>query len=234
MRFLVRSVVGVLLATLAAVAAAQGADAAPKPIRIVHPYPGGAIDNITRVLADRLKDRWGQPIVIDPRPGASEIVAADQVAKARPDGLTWFIGTESTFANNAFLFRKLPFDPAGDLVPVSELFAVNFALIVRGDFPARTLQEFVEYAKNSPGKIKYGSVGVGTGPHLAMEDFARLAGIKGLIHVPYKTPPQSVQDLLGGEIDVVMSVTQFAAPFVGSGKMRMLAVTGATRQKDHP
>lgn len=229
------ALVGALLSSLALVAApaALAQDFPQRAVRIVHPYPGGPLDAAVRMLAERLTAAWGQPVIVDPKPGASEILAADSVAKAKPDGYTWFIGTESTFVNNAFLYAKLPFDAATDLTPVSELFAINFGLIVRGDLPVTNIAEFVALARQRGGELKYASTGVGTGPHLAMEDFRRTAGFD-ILHVPYKAAPQAVQDLLGGQVDALFGTVQIALPFQASGRLKMLAITGNTRLKVAP
>ncbi|MFT3779298.1 MAG: tripartite tricarboxylate transporter substrate binding protein [Ottowia sp.] len=213
---------------------AVAADFPDRPVRLIHPNPGGVIDTMSRVLADALKSVWSQPVVVEPKPGASEIIAIEAVTKSKPDGLTWFFGTETGLVNNSFLFRKLPYDPAGDLVPVSELFAVNYALIVHGDSPARTLADLVAIAKKDPGKLRFSSLGTGSGTHLAMEIFQRVTGTQGMTHVPYKAPAQMVQDLLGGQIDIVIGALGLATPFVPSGKMRVLAVTGNERQRALP
>ncbi len=224
-----------LLATVSLWSAGSQAQSFPsQAIRIVHPYPAGASDAIIRSLADRLKGAWGVPIVVDPKPGASETLAANEVAHARPDGYTWFIGTESTYVNNPYLFRKLPYE-VGDLMPVSELFVANYALIVRGDLPVTSLAAFVDLARQSKPQLKYGTIGVGTGPHLAMESALAALGIPGVaLHVPYRTPSQAAQDLVGGNIDVVMSPQPFALPFVAGGRMKVLAIGGARRTRELP
>lgn len=205
-----------------------------RPVRLIHPNPGGVIDTMSRVLADALKSEWTQPVVVEPKPGASEMIAIEAVTKSKPDGLTWFFGTETGLVNNSFLFRKLPYDPVADLEPVSELFAVNYALIVRGDSPARTLADLIAIAKRDPSKLRFSSLGLGSGTHLAMEIFQRTTGTEGMTHVPYKAPAQMVQDLLGGQIDIVVGALGLAMPFVPSGKMRVLAVTGSERQRALP
>jgi tripartite-type tricarboxylate transporter receptor subunit TctC len=176
---------------------------------------------------------WQQPALVDPRPGANEIIAADLVAKAPADGYTLFIGTESTFANNAYLFSKLPYDPLRDLVPVSRLYDIQFGLIVNGKLPASSMAEFVALMKKEPGKYNYASTGAGTAPHLGMESLRQATGIP-IMHVPYKGTPQVIQDLLGGTVDAVMGSTQIAAPYAADGRLRMLAISGSERQKIMP
>lgn len=118
-----------------------------KPVRIIHAYPGAPLDAAARFMADKLSAAWKQPVLVDTRPGASELIAGDAVAKARPDGYTLFVGAESNFTNNQFLYAKLPFNPERDLVPVTELYQLPFCLIVPGDFAANTLAEFVALLK---------------------------------------------------------------------------------------
>lgn len=218
-------------ALMAASALAQ--DYPSRPVRIVHPYPGGPVDASTRVLAERLSAMWKQPVLVDPRPGANEIIAADLVAKAPADGYTLFIGTESTFANNAYLFSRLPYDPLRDLVPVSQLYDIQFGLIVNGNLQARDMAEFVALMKKEPGKYNYASTGAGTALHLGMESLQQATGIQ-ITHVPYKGTPQVIQDMLGGTIDAARGSTQIAAPYAADGRLRMLAISGAQRQKIMP
>ena len=231
-RQLLLSVLALLL--LALTAGSAGAQDYPaRPVRIVHPYPGGPLDAAIRALGDRLSVQWKQPIVIDARPGANEIIAADVVAKSPPDGHTLFIGTESTFASNAYLFTKLPYDPVRDLQPVSQLYDIQFGLIVRGGLPVRNVAEFVALMKKEGEQHTYASTGPGTALHLGMESLRQATDIQ-ITHVPYKATTQVMQDLLGGRIDAVMGSTQIAAPFAADGRLRMLAISGAARQKVLP
>jgi tripartite-type tricarboxylate transporter receptor subunit TctC len=204
-----------------------------RTVRIVHPYPGGPLDAAIRFLAERLALEWGQPVIVEAKPGGSEVIAADTVAKAAPDGHTLLIATEATFANNPYLFRTLPYDPFADLVPVSELLRITFALISRGDFPADDLKGFIEQVRKDGDRYTYGSAGIGNPLHLAMEQFMRIAGIR-MLHVPYRTPPQAINDLLGGRLDASFGSVQIAAPFVPVGKMKMFAVTSSQRLKVMP
>ena len=213
--------------------AAIAQDYPARAVRIVHPYPGGPLDAAIRALGDRLSVLWKQPIVIDTRPGANEILAADVVAKSPPDGYTLFIGTESTFANNAYLFSKLPYDPLRDLLPVSQLYDIQFGLIVRGGLPVHSVAEFVALMKKAGEQHTYASTGPGTTLHLGMETLRQATDIQ-LTHVPYKATTQVMQDFLGGRIDAVMGSTQIAAPFAADGRLRMLAISGAARQKVLP
>lgn len=231
------SLAQILLATVTMATAMPGlalaADFPSGPVRIVHGYPGGLIDVASRVLADSLASTWKQPVVVDAKPGGNEMIAGDFVAKAPGDGQTLYIGTETTFANNPNLYAKMPFDPAVDLVPVTELFEVRFGLVVRADLPVQTLREFVALMQKDGAKYTYASSGVGGPLHLAMEEFRRTATFE-MTHVPYKVLPQVMQDLMGGRVDAVFLSAGSVLPFVASGKLKMLAVTGAKRLKSAP
>lgn len=214
-------------------ATVMAADYPSAPVKIVHAYPGGLVDVASRVLAERLAIAWKQPVIVDVKPGANELIAGDAVAKAAGDGYTLFLGTEANFANNPNLYAKMPFDPAVDLVPVTELFEIRFALVVRGDLPVRTLKEFVELMRKDGAKYSYASSGVGGPLHLAMEDFRRSVGFE-VVHVPYKQLSQVMQDLMGGRVDATFVSVGAAMPFVASGRLKVLAVTGGTRLKTAP
>jgi len=212
---------------------ARAADEPTGPVRIVNPYPGGVVDVAARALAEQLAQRWKVPVVVEPRPGANEMLAADAVAKAPKDGRTLFIGTEASFANNLYLYSKLAYEPDVDLVPVTELFEVRLGLIVRGDLPVHTLKEFVERMKREGSAHTYASSGPGGPLHLAMEQFRRTAGFE-MTHVPYKTIAQMMQDLMGGRIDASFLGVASSAPFLANGRLRLLAVSGATRAREAP
>lgn len=220
-------------ALLVAAPLARGAEFPSGPVRLVHGYPGGLVDMATRVLAEQLTLIWKQPVVVDPKPGGNELIAGDAVAKAPGNGQTLYVGTEATFANNPNLYTKMPFDPAVDLLPVTELFEVRFGLVVRGDLPVQNLAEFVALMKKDGAKYSYASSGIGGPLHLAMEGFRRTAGFE-MTHVPYKVLSQVMQDLMGGRVDAVFVSAGAALPFVASGRLKILAVTGATRLKTAP
>ncbi len=213
---------------------ASAADAFPaKTVRIVHVYPGGVVDAVSRGLAERLSQMWKQPVVVDPKPGANELIAGDLVAKAEGDGHTLYIGTEATFANNPNLYGRMPFDPAVDLLPVSELFQIRFGLVVRGNLPVASVGEFVALMKTQGDRHTYASSGIGGPLHLAMEGFSATAGFR-MVHAPYKVLPQVFQDLLGGSIDAVFLSVPPALPFAKKGSLKILAVTGTSRLERAP
>ncbi len=203
------------------------------PVKIVHPFPGGLVDLSARVIADRLGTAWKQPVTVEPKPGGNELIAGDAVAKSPRDGHTLLMCTEATFANNPVLYSKMPYDPNTDLAPVSELYDIQFGLVVRGDFPARNFSEFLSVMKRDGSKYSYASAGAGSSLHLAMESFRKIFGFE-MLHVPYKAITQVIQDILGGRIDAWFASVPFVMPFVLDGKMRVLAVTGNSRLKSAP
>ena len=208
---------------------AMAADYPAAPVKLVHAYPGGLVDAGARALAEQLGARWKQPVVVEGKPGANELLAGDTVAKAPADGHTLLVASETVLANNLYLYSKLPFDPVQDLVPVGELFQIRFGLVVRGDLPVNTLADFVALMKKEGARHSYASAGPGSPLHLAMEGFRRSAGGFPITHVPYKTIAQVAQDLLGGRVDALFISVPFATPFLASGKLKILAVTGKSR-----
>ena len=220
-----------LIAPLATVAAAQ--DYPSKPVTLVHAYPGFALDAVMRAAAEKLQAKWGQPVVVDTRPGANEVIAANTVAQATPDGHTILVGTESTFLNNPSLYAALPYDPATALDPVSQLFRIQFGLLVRGGLPAQSSDEFIAMMKAAPGKHTYGSFGVGHMMHLGMEKYIQATEIE-MKHVPYSNGGQMLQDMLGGQLDATVASAVLATKFGKGGKLRMLAMNGAERQPSLP
>ena len=209
--------------------AGAGAGYPAKPVRIVVPYPpGGGIDVLARLLGDRLSQRWGQPVLIDNRPGGGTILAADLVAKAAPDGATLLLTTDATMTINPHLYAKLPYDPVRDFVPVTQLVLLNQLLLVNPAVPASTLAELVSYAKAHPGKLGYASYGSGSQPHLAMEMLKNQAGID-ILHVPYKGIPQAVPAALANEVQMTFSGAASSQAHIRAGKLKALAVGGKAR-----
>jgi tripartite-type tricarboxylate transporter receptor subunit TctC len=217
-------------AVLSVVAGESAAQAYPsKPVRIVVPYTaGGPADILVRGLGQKLSEKWGQPVIVDNRPGANEIVAAEAVAKAAPDGYTFLVASDAVFTLNSSLYSKLPYDAAKDFTPVSKLVTANLMLVTRPDFPANSVKEFIEYAKANPGKLSYGSVGAGGVNHLAMSWFNSINGLQ-MEHVAYKGLVQGLQDIITGRLDAMFAVIGGALPFVQSSKLKALAVSGRAR-----
>jgi tripartite-type tricarboxylate transporter receptor subunit TctC len=202
-----------------------------KPVRIVVPYTaGGPADLLVRALGQKLTDAWGQQIIVENKPGANEIIAAQDIARSPADGYNYLVASDAVYSLNGYLYSKLPYDPVKDFAPVSRLVTANLMLVVRPDFPAATPKELVDNAKKNPGKLNYGSVGAGGVNHLAMAWFNTQNGLD-MQHVPYKGLVQGLQDIVTSRLDVMFAVIGGAAPFIKAGKMKGLAVSGKNR---HP
>jgi tripartite-type tricarboxylate transporter receptor subunit TctC len=200
-----------------------------KPIRIVVPYGAGAgIDVISRLVGERLSQRLGQPVVIDNRPGGGTLLAAEQVAKAAPDGYTLMVTTDSTITINPHLYAKLPYDPVKDFAPITQLVFLNQLLLQNPAVPANNLKELIAYAKANPGKLNYGSYGSGSQPHLAMEMLKSQAGLY-IVHVPYRGLTQTVPATIAGDVQLTFSGAASSQAFIKSGRLKALAVGGKTR-----
>jgi tripartite-type tricarboxylate transporter receptor subunit TctC len=200
-----------------------------KQVRIVVPYPvGGGIDVLARQLAERLAPQWGQPVVVDNRPGASTIPAVEAAAKSAPDGHTILLTTDSSISINPHLFAKLPYDPQRDLAPVTLIVLLQQLLVAQPSFPANTIAELVALAKAKPSTLNYGSYGSGSQPHLAGEMLKARAGIE-IAHIPYKGLPLAVAAVLGGEIQLTFSGIASARPHIQAGRLKALAIGGPKR-----
>jgi len=216
-----------LLSALAGPALAQGYP--NKTVRIVVPYtPGGPADLLARGLAQKLGDEWGQPVIVDNRPGANEIIAAELVAKAPADGYTFLLASDAVFSLNTYLYSKLPYDAVKNFTPVSKLVLANLMLVTRPDFPGKTVQDLIAQAKQNPGKLTYGSVGAGGVNHLAMAWVATVKGLQ-MEHIPYKGLVQALQDIAAGRVDTMYAVIGGARPLIAAGQIRGVAVSGKTR-----
>ncbi len=221
-----------LLATTIVLAApAQPAFAQDYPSRtvkiVVSAPPGGGVDIVARVIADRLAKLWGQAFVVENRPGAGGNLGAETVAQAEPDGYTLLAAQPAPLTTNVVLYKKLNFDPAA-FEPLAIMTSIPNTLVVRPDFPAASVAELVAYAKANPGKVNFGSQGVGTTPHLTGELFARLTGT-ALTHVPYRGTAQAVNDLIAGHVDLLFFQIDAVRAQYQAGKAKMLAVTTAER-----
>jgi tripartite-type tricarboxylate transporter receptor subunit TctC len=199
-----------------------------KPVRLVLTMPPGpSMDIIARVIAAKLTQAWNQPVLVENRPGAGGNVGAIAVAKAEPDGYTFLIPTTG-IAISPSIYRKLPYDPLKDLVPVSQIYSLAFVMVVNPGVPANTVSELVAYAKANPGRLNYASSGAGGTPHLAAELFKSLTGTD-IVQIPYKgIAPMNIA-LVTNEVQVIFTPPQDAQPLIKAGKMRALAVTGKTR-----
>lgn len=222
---------GVVAVVMAAMltGGAGAAEYPARPIRMVVPYaPGGASDFFARIMAERFTAAWGQQVIVDNRAGAGGNIGSDIVAKANPDGYTMLLGTSGSNAVNPSLYAKLPYDAKRDLALIAMVASTANILVVRTQHPAKSVQDIIRMAKASPGKVTYGSSGVGSVLHLSGELLNTVVGIK-MVHVPYKGTGPSMIDLLAGSIDTVFSNLPPAVPFVNEGRMRGLAITTAAR-----
>jgi tripartite-type tricarboxylate transporter receptor subunit TctC len=199
-----------------------------KPVRLIVTYPaGGSADTLARFLGQRLSETWSQQLVVDNRPGANGIVGTEAAAKSPPDGYTLYLATDGPISINPSLYA-LPYDWKRDFAPVTLLAILNQVLIVPASLPAQNVQELIALAKQSPGKLNFASIGIGSSPHLGAELFKSLAGIE-ITHIPYKGAGQTITALLTGEAAMLFTSEQTAAPHVKSGKLRALATTAKKR-----
>ena len=205
-----------------------------KPIRLIVPYPpGGPTDLIARAVNEPLAQRLGQQVVIDNRGGATTVIGAELAARAPADGYTLLVATISTLAVNPALQKKLPYDPERDFAAVSMLAAQPYLLATTASLPVTSVSQLIAYAKANPGKLSFASAGVGAGAHLAAELFKYMAKID-VVHVPYKGTGPAITDLIGGHVAYQFGGVSVLMPFVGSGKLRALALSTAKRSAIAP
>ena len=205
-----------------------------KPIKLIVPYPpGGGTDAFARTVAPVMSEVLGQQIVIDNRPGASSIIGATAVARSPADGYTFLQGDMGTFSTNRSLFKKISYDSFTDFAPITLTARFGLMLVVNPSVPVKTLQEFIALAKARPDSLSFGTPGTGSPHHLAMEMLLRRTGIQ-LTHVPYKGGGPAMQDLVGGQVPVLMSDLATASQFIKSGKVRPIASTGSARLEQSP
>ncbi len=227
---------GVLaLAAVALSLPAPGQDEYPsRPVKIIAPQaPGGGVDLVARIMADKLRVALGQSFVVENQAGAGGAIATQAAARAAPDGYTLMIGYVATHATNPAVKRNLGYDAVRDFTPIAMIGGTPNVLVVARDVPVRTLQEFVAYAKANPRKVDYGTSGVGTLNHLVMEQFKHASGIPSMA-VPYRSIGQAFTDAMGGQIHVIFPGLAAALPHLRSGAFRALAVTGERRQAALP
>jgi tripartite-type tricarboxylate transporter receptor subunit TctC len=219
--------VSVLWTCLAAGAFAQAYPV--KPIRLVSPYaPGGGSDTLARIIGHRLNESWGQPVVVDNRPGAAGSIGAELVAKSAPDGYTVLVTPSAVLTINPHIYSKLAYDPLRDFAPVTVAANSPFVLVVHASIPATSVKELIAYARARPKQLNYSSSGNGSSTHLAGVIFAGLAGIEA-VHVPYKGAAPALVDLLAGNIQMRFSSVVPVLPHVRSGKLRALGISSAKR-----
>ena len=221
------------LALAAPLAAAQAAYPT-KPIRLVVPFaPGGSADVVGRLIAEELRAGLGQPVVVDNRPGAGGNIAGDMVAKSPADGYTLLLAAAGPIAINPSLYGRMPYSPATDLAPVALLARDHQLMAVTPSVPARDVREFIAYAKANPGKVSFGSPGNGTPAHLGGELFNQMAGTQ-MVHVPYKGSAPAMNDLISGQITVMIDNMPALLPQVQAGRLRALGVASPSRASGAP
>lgn len=204
-----------------------------KPIRFIVPYPpGGGTDIVVRLVAAKMAQNMGQPVIIDNKPGASTIIGTDLLAKAAPDGYTIGLITDSHAINPTF-FPKLPYDSTKDFEPVSQLVFVPLVLVANPGLNIKTIPELIAAAKAKPGKLNYASIGNGTPHQLLMEWLKSMAGIS-ITHIPYKGVGPAITDVVGGQVDVMFTGTSTASPYVKAGKLNALGISSGKRQPSFP
>jgi len=231
-------------AMVVGIALTNAAPAQPRPeetakdypnrtIRLVVPSsPGGGTDIIARQLSVKLTERWGQQVIVDNRPGAGQMIGISLVAKSPPDGYT-LVMTATPLAVNTVLYKKVPYDPIRDFAPVTQVAAMPNLLVAHPTLPVRNVKQMIALARSRPGELTYASSGIGTGPHLSMELFNHMAGIK-LEHVPYKGTGPALLDTMSGHVPLLMSTLLPPLPHLKTGRLRALGVTSAKRVSSLP
>ena len=227
-----KSLIAVSMLLVAAGAAAQGYPS--KPIRLICPFPpGGAVDIASRAVAAELSKNLGQTVAVENRPGAGGNIGGTEAVRSAPDGYTLFMSTSGIQAINPTLYKKMPFDPNKDLVPVSALVSLSNVLVVHPSVKANSVADVLALVRANPGQVTYASSGNGTSIHMSGELFKHLTGTN-IVHVPYKGSAPAVTDLLGGQVQMMFDNIPSALPHIRAGKLRALATTGAKRDPALP
>jgi tripartite-type tricarboxylate transporter receptor subunit TctC len=199
-----------------------------KPVRIVVPSSaGGGTDIIARIISPKLMERLGQQFIIDNRPGAGTMIGMEVAAKSPPDGYTLLVAP-STLAINPAMYKKIPYDAVRDFAPITQIISAPNMLVVHPSVPAKTVKEFIAFARARPGQVNYASAGTGTNPHLSMELFMSMTGTK-MVHIPYKGLAPGIIDLLAGHVTVATATMLTGLPHVRTGRLRCLGTTGSKR-----
>jgi tripartite-type tricarboxylate transporter receptor subunit TctC len=213
---------------------ADAADFPVRQVRIVVPFAaGGSTDLLARNIAQRLNEAWKQPVIVDNRAGGGGIVGSEHVVKSPADGYTMLMGTVTTHAVSASLYRKLPFDPQRDFAPIIEIAHIPQMLSVHPSIPVRSVKDLVALARSRPNELNYGTAGAGSASHMAMEYFQSMAKMK-LVHVPYKGTGPALVELLGGHLGLMFDVIMTSLPHVQTGKLRTLGISGLKRSPVTP
>ena len=226
---LLRHLASTLLVCMPLLAAAQASDFPNKAIRLVVPFPpGGATDAAARLVAGKMSEQWGQPVLVDNRAGAGGNVGSDLVAKSPADGYTLVMGVTGSHAINTSLYSKMPYDPQVDFVAISQVAVVPNVLVVHPSVPAKNLAELMALARKEPGALNYASLGNGTAAHLGMEILKAAAGVD-ITHVPYRGSAPAVSDLLAGQVQMMVDGLPSSLPHIQAGKLRAIALTSLHR-----
>lgn len=230
MKFTRRAVAGSLAAAAASAALPAFGQAFPnKSMKIVVGFaPGGGTDFVTRVLADALKDRWGQTVMVDNRTGASGMLAAEQVVRAAPDGYTLLVSPQTSIAVAPQIFAKSPYDPLKDLTPITILTSTPMLLVAHPTFPAANFAEFLAYVRANPEKVSFASGGIGSSPHMTSELLNMQLNLK-TVHVPYRGEQPAIADVMGNQVGVLFANIPAVMPQVQAGKLKALVSTGEKR-----
>jgi len=219
---------GALAAGLGFALDAAAQDFPKGPVKIIIPFaPGGPTDIVGRLISQKLQEIWGQPVLIDYKPGAGTVIGADFVAKSAPDGMTFGM-VNSSFAVNPSLRKSLPYDTLKDLTGITQIANLELAIVARPDAPFNTVAELIAYAKKNPGKLTYGTPGAGSTTHLGAELLKREAGFD-MLHSPFKGSAPAHTELMGGRIDLVFDPFVSIIPYVKAGRMKMIATEGEKR-----
>ncbi|HEY3077232.1 MAG TPA: tripartite tricarboxylate transporter substrate binding protein [Burkholderiales bacterium] len=225
----------IVAALLALGVCAVGAQTFPsKPLRLIVPQPpGGGFDMVARTLAEPFAAQLGQPVVVENRPGGGTLIGTELVAKSDADGYTLLLGASANLALSNGLYRKLPYDPKADFIPVGLAATFSYTLVARNDLPPRTLAEIVGFARANPAKLTYASAGNGTGQHICGALLWHLSGAS-VTHVPYKGAQAVYQDLIPGRVDLFCDASSTARVQIDAGRVRPIAVSGPARLAYHP
>jgi tripartite-type tricarboxylate transporter receptor subunit TctC len=216
-------------ALLAAAGAAAQTPYPVRPIRIIVPQaPASGPDIMARTIAQKLTESWGQPVLVDNRPGANGIIGMEAVAKSKPDGYTLVMSVPSALTMNPYVYKQLPYDTFRDFTPITQTATNTFGLVVNPVLPAKTVKELVALGKARPGQLNYSSFGIGNQTHLAAELFSGVTGLK-TVHVPYKGQTPAVTELVAGQVSFMFTPMPGAAGMVDAGKLRLLATCGEQR-----
>lgn len=229
-----KSVVSALTLALTLIAPASQAQTYPdKPIQIIVPFAaGGGADIVARLLGQRMSETWGQPVIVENRPGASGNIGTGIVAKAKPDGYTLLMAS-SAYVINPNLYKSIPYDPIKSFAPITQPALLPNILVVNPSLPVKSVAELIAYTKSAPKGVAYASAGTGTGTHLAAEMFKLQAGVE-MLHVPYKGGGAVLNDLLGGQVSLTFATLPSVLQYVKTGKLRPLAMTTTKRWSELP